>query len=132
MDQGDKSDTNDNEWSIRGPGKAPALLSGGDCSAVSQFIPGKDLQEVAYLFFYFLFFLSSFSHKVLFLPFSFSLFSLSDKVCNNLGKDLQEVADLFFYFVEMKLIFHKKTQLKRGLVRDGRPVFLFWKIEKKS
>ena len=30
----------------RGPGKAPALLSGGDCSAVSQFIPGKDLQEV--------------------------------------------------------------------------------------
>ena len=31
---------------VRGPGKAPALLSGGDCSAVSQFIPGKDLQEV--------------------------------------------------------------------------------------
>ena len=48
------------------------------------------------------------------------------------GKDLQEVADILFYFVEMKLIFHKKTQLKRGLVRDGRPVFLFWKIEKKN
>ena len=34
---------------FRGPGKAPALLSGGDCSAVSQFIPGKDLQEVLLL-----------------------------------------------------------------------------------
>ena len=53
MDKGDESDTNDIECSIRGPGKAPALLSGGDCSAVSQFIPGKDLQEVADLFFYF-------------------------------------------------------------------------------
>ena len=67
MDKGDESDTNDIECSIRGPGKAPALLSGGDCSAVSQFIPGKDLQEVADLFFYFSLFLSSFSHKVLLL-----------------------------------------------------------------
>ena len=75
IDQGDKSNTNDNESSIRGPGKAPALLSGGDCSAVSQFIPGKDLQEVANLFFYFSIFLSSFSHKVFF-TFLFFLFSL--------------------------------------------------------
>jgi len=35
---------------IKGPGKAPALLSGGDCSAVSQFIPGKDLQEFTQIY----------------------------------------------------------------------------------
>ena len=31
---------------LRGPGKAPAILSAGDCSAVSQFIPGAGVQEV--------------------------------------------------------------------------------------
>ena len=32
--------------SLRGLGKAPLILSGGDCSAVSQYLPGADMQEV--------------------------------------------------------------------------------------
>ena len=102
MDQGDKSDSNDNEWSIRGPGKAPALLSGGDCSAVSQFIPGKDLQEVADLFLYFSLFLSSFSHKVLFLLFSFSLYfvcPLREHHSRHLCKKVQR----FLFILQFKL-----------------------------
>ena len=31
--------------SIRGLGRAPLILSGGDCSAVSQFMPGADMQD---------------------------------------------------------------------------------------
>ena len=32
--------------SLRGLGRAPLILSGGDCSAVSQYMPGAELQEV--------------------------------------------------------------------------------------
>ena len=32
--------------SVRGLGRAPLILSGGDCSAVSQYMPGADRQEV--------------------------------------------------------------------------------------
>ena len=32
--------------SLRGLGRAPLILSGGDCSAVSQYMPGADMQEV--------------------------------------------------------------------------------------
>jgi len=35
---------------LRGPGKAPAILSAGDCSAVSQFIPGAAMQELTQLY----------------------------------------------------------------------------------
>jgi len=35
---------------LRGPGKAPAILSAGDCSAVSQFIPGAGVQELTQLY----------------------------------------------------------------------------------
>ena len=31
---------------LRGHGKAPLILSAGDCAAVSQFLPGDKLQEV--------------------------------------------------------------------------------------
>ena len=31
---------------LRGSGLSPCVLSAGDCAAVSQFIPGADLQEV--------------------------------------------------------------------------------------
>ena len=33
--------------SVRGHGKAPLILSAGDCAAVSQFLPGAELQEVS-------------------------------------------------------------------------------------